>query len=192
MKNVFIISGPAGSGKDAVIEGLEKLFPFERVITSTTRPFRPGEREGKPYYFLSHREFEKKIGEEVFLEYSTNENNGLYGVTKEEFERVTKIGKLVLWKVDWKGVQTLKRLFPEQIQAILITAPLSVLEKRLRERDGATHDEKYFAERMAYTKEWLRHTDIYDCVVENEEGKLEQTIEKVRVIIEEERKKGIS
>ncbi|MEP7162608.1 MAG: hypothetical protein ABI747_02490 [Candidatus Moraniibacteriota bacterium] len=184
MKNIFIISGPAGSGKDAVIQELGKLLPFERVITSTTRPIRPGETEGKPYHFLSREGFEKKIAQGDFVEHSTNENNELYGVTREELERVSKSELFTLWKLDWKGVVSAKELFPT-IQALLITAPLPVLESRLRKRDGATRGEEYFQERMGYTQEWLKHTDIYDFIIENEEGKLDETVQKVRTLIEE-------
>ncbi len=182
MKNIFIISGPAGSGKDSVIERLEKILPVERIVTTTTRAPRPGEKEGAPYYFLSVDEFKKKIVANEFLEYSINENGGYYGVDKKEFERIQNKGSVALWRVDWKGVVNIKKLFPE-IPAILIMAPLDILEERLRSRDQEK-DERYFEERMAYTREWVKHLDVYDYQIENKEGKLDETVTQVKTIIE--------
>ena len=106
----------------------------------------------------------------------------LYGVSKAELRRISELEhRIGIWKIDWKGVESAKKLFPT-IQAIFISAPLAVLEERLRSRDSLK-DERYFAERMAYTREWLKHTDIYDYVVENEQDKLDQAIEDVKTII---------
>ncbi len=180
MKNVFIISGPSGAGEDSVIEGLIDQFPIERVITTRTRPMRIGESQGKPYYFISENEFKEKLAADEFVEYAEQYNNQLSGVTKSEIDRVASSGKIGIWKIEYKGVITAKKLFPGII-AIMLTAPLEVLEARIRRRDNP--DEQLLAERMAYTREWLKHLDIYDYVIENEEGKLAQTIEQVARII---------
>lgn len=181
MKNVFIISGAAGSGKDSVIDSLQTILPIERIITSTTREMRFFETEGNPYYFVSRDAFEQGIAAGDFVEYSTNENDALYGVTKSELRRITEKNHIAIWRVDWKGVIAIKKIYPD-IPAIYISAPLSVLEARLRSRD-AGKSETYFEERMNYTREWLNHLDIYDYHVENQEGKLEQTVEQVVAII---------
>ncbi len=181
MKNVFIISGAAGSGKDSVIDGLQSILPIERIITTTTREMRPSESEGQPYYFVSVESFETGLKNGFFIEHSINENGAHYGVTKSELERITSKNKIALWRVDWKGVIAIKKLYPE-IKALYISAPIEILEARLRSRD-TNKDEAYFQERMAYTREWLKHLDIYDYVIENEEGKLAQTIEQVADII---------
>ena len=69
-ENIFIISGPSGSGQDSLIEGLRRDFEIERVITTTDRLMRLGEGQGYPYYFISPQEFEQKIAEGAFLEYA--------------------------------------------------------------------------------------------------------------------------
>ena len=181
-RNLFIISGPSGSGQDSVIEGLSEIFPIERVITSTTRKPRPGESDGKPYYFLPRERFEKMIEDGSFIEWAKEYNDELYGVTKEELERVAASDTTGIWKIEWKGVVTAKKLFPAII-AILISAPLQSIEDRLRKRDNPT--EEYLAERMAYTKEWLEHTDIYDYTIENADGKLADAVEQAANIIRE-------
>lgn len=178
--NIFIISGPSGAGEDSIIDGLEKLLPIERVITTTTRQMRPGEKVGKPYYFISHDNFIKLIEEKKLFEYAQEYNNNYYGVTGEEINRVKASGRIGLWKIEYKGVITAKKLMPDII-AIFINAPLKTLENRIRRRGNVT--EEFIKERLAYTKKWLKHLDIYDYIIENKEGKIDQTIKQVSEII---------
>jgi guanylate kinase len=178
--SLIIISGPSGSGEDSIIEGLAKRMPLERVITTTSREKRHGERDGYPYYFVSADGFERGIAAGDFFEYAQHYNDQYYGVTLEEIKRVEHSGKVGIWKIDYKGVKRAKELLPN-IYAIFINAPLDVLEARLRKRDAVT--DAYIEERMAYTKEWLEHTDMYDITVENVQGKLIETIDTVEEII---------
>ncbi len=183
VKNIFIISGPSGAGEDSVIDGLTKVLPVERVTTTKSRAPRPNESQGNPYYFISREEFETKIKNGDFLEYAMEYNGDFAGVTKEEFTRISHSGKIGIWKIEYKGVQTAKKIFPDMI-AILLTAPLEVMENRIRRRGNIS--EEAIQERMAYTKEWLdNHVDIYDYTVENKEGGLEETIATCKKIIEE-------
>jgi guanylate kinase len=180
IQNLFIISGPSGAGEDSIIDGLAKLLPIERTITTVTRAPRAGENDGHPYYFVSSEQFQKKIASGEMVEYARHYNNNYYGVTKTELERVAVSGKIGIWKIDYKGVEAAKKLFPGII-AILITAPLAIMSQRIRTRDNVT--ENYIAERMAYTEEWLKHTDIYDYTVTNEQGKLDQAVQEALAII---------
>jgi len=177
---LIIISGPSGAGEDSIINGLEKIFSIERVVTTTTRDMRPGEAVGQPYYFVTRAEFELGIKEKKFFEFTKHYNDNYYGVTLEEIERVRRSDKVGIWKIDYKGVIQAKELMPD-IVAIFVNAPTDILEKRIRGRSGVT--DEYVAERMAYTNEWLKHLDIYDYMVENEEGKLAETIAEVSGII---------
>jgi guanylate kinase len=143
---------------------------------------RPGESQGKPYHFLSREEFEKKIKNNELAEWAEEYNNNLYGVTKKELERVANSGRIGIWKIEYKGVMSVKEKFPE-IKSIYIAPPsLEVLRERIRRRNPDISEE-YIRERMDYTREWIKHEDIYDYKVVNEEGKLEETIEKVAEII---------
>lgn len=182
MSTIFIISGPSGVGEDSVIEGLRKYFPIERVITTTTRQMRPGESQGAPYYFVSREEFEEKIKNDKVAEYAQEYNHNFYGVTKEELDRVANSEKIGIWKIEYKGVITAKKKFPE-IKSIYIAAPsLEILRRRILKRDPSVN-EKYLNERMEYTQEWMRHEDIYNYKVVNEENKLEETVKKIAEII---------
>lgn len=178
--NLFIISGPSGSGQDSIIEGLSKFFPIERVVTTTTRDPRPGESDGHPYYFITKKAFREEIARGGFVEYAEQYNGNFYGVTGKELDRVRESGKAGIWKVEYQGVETAKRLFPG-IVAILITAPPDILEARLRRRDNPT--EEFIAERMTYTEKMLEHASIYDYTIENEEGKLDEAVKKTADVI---------
>ncbi|MDD5490075.1 MAG: hypothetical protein PHP25_05360 [Candidatus Moranbacteria bacterium] len=181
---IFIVSGPSGAGEDSVIEGLKKYFQIERVITTTTRSMRAGDSPGKPYYFISQEEFQKKIAQDELAEHAQEYNNNFYGVTKDELERVKNSGNIGIWKIEYKGVITAKKKFPE-IKSIYIAPPsLEILKQRILKRNPDVSEE-YLKERMDYTKEWMKHEDVYAYKVVNEEGKLEETIAKVAEIIKE-------
>lgn len=185
MSNIFIISGPSGAGEDSVIEGLKKILPVEKIITSTTRKMRPGETHGVNYYYISEEEFKERIKNDELAEWAQEYNANFYGVTKEELKRVENSEKIGLWKIEYKGVITAKTKFPE-IKSIYIAPPsLDVLRQRIKRRDPSV-SEQYLDERMEYTREWMKHEDIYDYKVVNEEGRLEETIQKVAKIIKKE------
>ena len=178
---IIVISGPSGAGEDSIINGLEKQIPIERVVTTTSRDMRAGESEKNPYYFISQEEFEKGIEDGIYFEHAKHYNDKYYGVTFDEIERVKSSEKIGIWKIDYKGVIQAKKLMPDLV-TIFINAPLDILEKRIRQREGVS--EEYIKERMEYTREWLEYTDIYDHTVINEQNKLDKAISEVVGIIE--------
>jgi len=182
--NIFIISGPSGVGEDSVIEGLKKYLPIERIITTTSREMRKGDIEGKTYYFVTKKQFEEKIKNDEMAEWAKEYNDNFYGVTKEELNRIAKSDKIGIWKIEYKGVIFAKKNYPA-VKSIFIAPPnLETLIKRIKKRDPEISDE-YIQERMNYTKEWMKHEDIYDYKVMNEENKLTETIQKVVKIIKD-------
>lgn len=185
--NIFIISGPSGAGKDAVISGLKKILPSRQLITTTSRSKRPGERQGQPYYFITKNEFKKRIKQNEFFEYDKHYDN-YYGLTHKEINKTKKNKKIYFWQAEYKGVLTVKKLRPDII-AIFINSPFEILKKRIQERKGKIN-KKSFGQRIKDIKAWLKHLDIYDYVVINEQGKLDQTIAKVAKIIKKNAKIG--
>lgn len=178
---IFILSGFSGVGKDSIIAGLGRTLPLERVRTTTTRPMRPGESQGHPYYFVSQEEFLRRKQAGEFVEAAQQYNSQWYGVTRAELDRVAGSGRPGIWNIEYQGVLAAKKLFPE-MHSILITAPLDMIERRIRARDAHV-SEAYVQERMAYTKQWLKYTDMYDHVVENPDGGLLQAIANIAAII---------
>jgi len=185
-KNLIILSSPSGAGDDTIIAELKKTIPIEVIITTTSRPMRINESQKNPYYFISKQEFEQKIENNDFIEYAQHYNDQFYGVTKQEIERVTNSDKISIWKIDYQGTIKAKQLFSE-IKAIMLYAPLHVLEKRIRKRENVT--DEYVRERMQYTKKFFKHKHIFDYQIHNEQGKLDQAVEQVKKIIEKETKK---
>jgi len=116
--NIFIISGPSGAGEDSIMEGLKKYFELERITNTTTRAMRSGESQSNPYYFISEKEFKDEIDKESFAEYAQQYNGNLYGVTKTELERVQKSGKIGIWKIEYKGVMSVKKMYPEIVSKL--------------------------------------------------------------------------
>ncbi len=180
--NLFIISGPSGAGEDSVIAGIREHLPVRVAVTTTTRAPREGESDGNPYYFISKEQFRSMIEAGAFAEWAQHYNDNYYGVTHEELERITADNAIGIWKIDYKGVEAAKTLFPGII-AILITAEsLDVLEERIRSR-SATVSEEYVRERMEYSREWMKHTELYDYTVVNRTGRLQDAVAKVVAII---------
>ena len=184
LNNVVIISGPSGAGEDSIIEGLRKYTTINRVITTTTRDMRPGESHGNPYYFISKEEFEKHIESNEMVEWAKQYNGNLYGVTRAELERVNALPGIGTWKIEYQGVMTAKKLFPEIKSIFIMADSLEVLAERIRRRDGVS--EEFIQERMEYTKEWLQHEDIYDYKVINHQGKLDEAVAEVATILKKE------
>jgi len=184
--NLVIISGPSGSGKDVVIEGLAKNnIPIERVITTVTRSKRKGESEGKPYHFTSQEHFKELIEKNKLAEWAEVDNAQYAGVTKEELDRVkAQKNKIGIWKIEYKGVRSVKQIMPD-VLAIFIEPPdINILAEHSRKRGKQTQAE--IQDRLAYSKEFLEHKDLYDYSVVNEENKLDQTIKKVIDILKKE------
>jgi len=179
MSNIFIISGPSGSGQDSVISGLKKEFDLDKIVTTTNRKMRLEDKEGVTYYFISKEEFERRIEEEKFFEWAIEDNGNYYGGTYAELERVKKSSKPVIWKIDYKGVLNAKKILPEA-KSIFIYIPKELIESRLEKRGES---EETIKRRLEYSKGWYDNEDAFDYKVINEEGKLEEAIKQVAEII---------
>ncbi len=182
MSKLFIISGlpSTGSGKDSVIDGLEKELDFTRIITTTTRPKRPGEKQDWPYHFVSIAEFKKMAANNEFLEWAEVYGN-YYGNSKKEMTRALQGDKPVILRIDCQGVRTYKKLIPEAV-VILITVPsLEILATRLRRR--GQDSEQVIQSRLNEAKKELDNPPPFEYLIANEEDKLEKTVRKVKEII---------
>ena len=134
---LITVTGPSGTGKDAVISGLlaqdPKLRPF---VTATTRPPRPGEEHGKSYYFLSREEFEKGVAEGQFIEHNPNYNGNMYGTPKWEVERLFAEGFDVISDINAIGVRLFEKALPDRLFKLLLLPPSRErLEQRLTKRN---------------------------------------------------------
>ena len=176
--NLVIISGPSGSGKDSVIEGLVKArLPIERIITTVSRDRRPGEAEGKPYYFVSEQKFDELIKKNKMAEWAIV-------FAKKELGRVKNLpDKIGVWKIDWQGAVTAKKLIPDILVIFIMPPAVQALVERLVKR-GRETKEQILARLNA--KEWKNYDKLADYQIINEEDKLEQTIRQVIDILKKE------
>lgn len=177
---IIILSGPSGAGEDSIIAGLQKTMPIKRIVTTTTRTMRPGESQGKPYHFVSQDQFQADLSADAFFEHAKQDNEQLYGVKKSDIKEAQESSDIFIWKVDYQGVQNAKTLLP-QVKSILISAPLHQLEKRIRGRGGMS--EERIKERIQYAQGWLQNKHLFDYVIDNRDGQLKKSIQKVADII---------
>jgi guanylate kinase len=134
---LITVTGPSGTGKDAVISGVLAQDPaIRRFVTATTRTPRPGEEHGKNYYFLTRDEFEKGVAEGDFIEHNPNYNGNMYGTPKWEVERLFGEGYDVISDINAIGVRLFEEALPQQIYKLLLLPPSRErLEQRLTGRN---------------------------------------------------------
>ena len=178
---VLIISGPAGVGKDTVMKKLKKFnLPLRRIITTTSRPKRKNEKQGRPYYFVSAKKFQQMIAEGKFIEYAKVFDNWK-GVTKAELEKVVRSDKGVLLQIDWQGAKTIKKLYPQTVVIVITPPSIQTLDKRLINRgDKQTHE---LTSRIKKNKFWRKDYASFDYFVSNPENRPEIAAKQISKII---------
>ena len=165
---LFIISAPSGSGKTTLLRKLvaEKSLKLAHSVSMTTRPPRPGERDGKDYHFISEREFKGSIKKNAFLEYEDNFGY-FYGTPKSFIEKNLKKGRSVLLAIDVKGAMKVRAAYPEESVFVFILPPsLDALKKRLKKR--MSDDGPAIRTRLALAKKEMSYKDRYDYVIVND------------------------
>jgi len=169
---LVIISAPSGAGKSTIVKHLiDKGLNLEFSISATTRAPRGKEKNGKEYYFLSVKEFRKRVRSEGFIEWEEVYKNQLYGTLKSEIDRIWANGNHVLFDVDVKGGINLKDIFGHKAISIFIMPPsINELEKRLLNR--GTEDPLKIKMRIARAEEEMKLADRFDNIVIND--RLEQ------------------
>lgn len=186
---VFVVSGPAGSGKGTVVEKLRQIYDDVGVsVSATTRQPRPGEVHGKSYYYISREEFESLIANGQVLEY-TQYNGNYYGTLKSEAERILESGKDMILEIEVDGGSQVKKLLGDNCINIMLIAPDAVeLERRLRGRGTETEDA--IIARLNRSKEELKELVNYDYLVINETGKSDECAARLLTIIKAEHMKA--
>ena len=172
--DLVVISGPSGVGKSTLIGKLREKFPdLTFSVSCTTRPMRPGEQNGREYYFLTPEEFEARSQNDEFIEQAHIFSNR-YGTLKSEVVRQLREGKRVLLDIDLQGAKSIRRAAekdPEIAAAavfIMIAPPsLEVLEKRLRSRNSDSVEQIKL--RLASAQKELCGFRTYDYLVVNDD-----------------------
>ena len=183
MKNLLIVlSGPSGVGKGTIARLIvEREKNFALSVSCTTRKARRGEVHGKEYFFISHEEFQKRIDNNGFLEYSEHFEN-FYGTPKDfVLERLQS--KDVILEIDVNGGLEVKKNFPQALLIMIEPPSKEEVRKRLIKRNTESKEKiELRLERMDYE---LAKKEMYDYSVINDD--LNDTVSKIIEIINKEK-----
>ncbi len=181
---IIVISSPSGGGKGSIIAGLLQNNPKDRwlSISTTSREIRDNDIPGETYNFVSKEEFEQKIVEGYFLEY-TNYVGNYYGTPKEFIKEKLDAGIDVILEIEIEGASNIKKLIPEAIFIFIMPPSLKILAERLRKRN--TDDTDKIMKRFHTAYKEINEVTKYNYVVVNDE--LSEAIEKVEAIIKAEK-----
>ena len=184
---IFVISGPSGSGKTTLAKKLladsalkKKL---SRMVSFTTRPRRPGERNRHDYFFLSPAQFFKMRRSKKFLEW-TRYLGYYYATAKDNIEAKINQGRSIVLCVDQKGAFRIKRLFPKSTRLIFILPPnLKALEKRINLRSQSKGSEEMLR-RLHLAREEMKLRRKYDWRIVNKD--LGKALKELKAIVKKE------
>lgn len=166
---LIILSSPSGAGKSTLAKRLMAWDPTLRFsVSATTRAPRPGEEDGRDYYFRSRAEFEKMVAEGEMLEHAEVFGN-LYGSPKAPVEAAMAEGRDTLFDIDWQGGQQIRNsVLGKDVVSIFVLPPsIAELERRLRSR--AQDSDEVIAGRMAKSEAEISHWAEYDYVLVNDD-----------------------
>ncbi|MDO8482001.1 MAG: guanylate kinase [bacterium] len=186
-KQVIVIAGPSGSGKNTILqELLKKGRNYVRLITATTRSPREGERDGVDYIFLSEKDFKQGLKDGTIPEHRFIPELGTYyGIYLPNLRRQLEAGKIVLAQVDIIGARLLKERY-NATTIFIMPASLKEFENRVRARNPKMSAPE-LSERMRIASiEMDAHSPEYDYRIQNADGKLEGAVDEVVAILKKE------
>ena len=182
---LFVISGPSGAGKGTICKKLLETVDISISTSMTTRAPRPGEIDGKDYYFVTVDEFEEKIANGGMLEYARVFDN-IYGTPKDMVIKQLERGRDVILEIDVQGGLQIKKKMPEQAVLVFVLPPdLTTLRQRIIDRD--TETEEVIDKRFNEAINEIKLIGEYDYYVVNDE--LDDAVYDLKAIIMAERRR---
>ncbi|MBM3780723.1 MAG: guanylate kinase [Acidobacteria bacterium] len=180
---LFIVSAPSGAGKTTLVEHLVQILPNLRMSRSyTSRPARPGERDGVDYHFIARQQFEEMITAGAFLEWADVFGN-LYGTAAADTAALMATGQDVVMVIDVQGARQVKAHGIDHTSIFVLPPSFPVLERRLRGRSKDT--EEQMQRRLSTARAEVPSYVEYDYVAVNDQ--LEPTVVRLQEIIAAER-----
>ncbi len=185
---MLVLSSPSGAGKTAIAHRiLETEDNMSLSVSVTTRPPRPGEINGKDYFFVDRPTFDGMVQRDEFLEHAEFCGN-CYGTPREPVRKALEEGKDILFDIEWQGTQQIAENAREDLVSVFILPPsMAELERRLFSR--AQDSEEVVRQRMATAAAEMSHWNEYDYVIVN--INFEESVKNVRSIIQAERLKRL-
>ena len=181
---MFVLSSPSGAGKTTLSRLLiERMSGLTMSVSATTRPMRPGEVEGRDYFFVDKARFESMATRNELLEWATVFDNR-YGTPRAPVEAALSSGQDVLFDIDWQGTQQLREKARDDVVSVFILPPSAAdLEKRLHSR--AQDSDEVIRGRMSRASHEMSHWAEYDYIVINHD--IDQAFAEVQSILQAER-----
>ncbi|WP_332818688.1 guanylate kinase [Sphingopyxis sp.] len=183
---LFVLSSPSGAGKTTISKMMlagDKDIALS--ISATTRPPRPGEKDGVDYHFVDTETFKRMAADGEFLEWA-HVFGHRYGTPRARVDELLEAGKDVLFDIDWQGAQQLyQEAGPDVVRVFVLPPTMEELERRLRARN--TDSDEVIAARMARAANEISHWDGYDYVLINDH--VEECFDEVVAILRAERLK---
>lgn len=177
---LIVVSGFSGAGKGTLMKQLVHTYDnYALSVSMTTRNPRPGEEEGKEYFFVSREEFEKKIDQDGLIEYACYCDN-YYGTPREYVEKQLEKGKDVILEIEIQGALKVKKKFPTALLMFVMPPNATELRKRLEGR--GTESQEVIAKRLKRAVEEAEGIEQYDFIVIND--KLEECVVQMHSIIQ--------
>ena len=164
---MFVLSSPSGAGKTTLSRMLVAETPaLQMSVSATTRPMRPGEVDGRDYFFVDKPKFEAMVKRDELLEWAIVFDNR-YGTPRAPVEAALSAGQDVLFDIDWQGTQQLRSRSPNDVVSVFILPPsVQALEQRLHTR--AQDSDQVIRGRMKKAGDEMSHFDAYDYIVVND------------------------
>ncbi|MBQ7973253.1 MAG: guanylate kinase [Lachnospiraceae bacterium] len=163
---LIVISGFSGAGKGTVVNRLINEYDdYALSVSMTTRSPRPGEVDGKSYFFVSREEFIKRIEEKEFLEYAVYCDN-FYGTPLSYVEEQMEAGKNVILEIEVQGALQIKEKHPDALLLFVTPPSIQILKDRLYSRQTESVD--VIHKRLAQAEVESRHMHLYDYVIVND------------------------
>ncbi len=167
MANLFIIAAPSGCGKTSLVKALiEKVDNLCVSVSHTTRSARPGEIDGKNYFFVSKEVFDEIGSNDGFIE-SAQVFDNYYGSAKQTVKDLLQQGQDVILEIDWQGAQQVKKSFKDAIGIFILPPSISALKERLTDR--GQDDQSIIDRRMQDAVSEMQHFDEFDYLVINDD-----------------------
>ncbi len=167
MRKLVIFTAPSGAGKTTIVRHLlDAIDVLDFSISATTRPPRPGEIDGRDYYFVSNERFRELIQQGAFVEWEEVYPGRFYGTLRSEIDRLWADGKAIIFDIDVKGALSLQQRFPEESLTIFVKPPsIQVLQERLRTRSTESEDSLRIRTEQAANE--LKYENKFDRVLVN-------------------------